>query len=161
MADRTRRANGAGSITTRPDGALIVRVTDPVTRQRHKRIVQRGSRVDGRAETPAQHRQRASVTLNQLHADVAAQPASRGTVPTVAEYAARWLNSHREFKPTTRDHYERVIRLYLTPVVGAVRLDRLTVEHVNQLDEGLAGGDRPKGRTTRGHARTALSVSRH
>lgn len=158
MADRTRRANGAGSVTTRPDGALIVRVTDPATGQRHKRIVQRGIRDDGRPETPAQHRQRGDKALAKLLADTAASSRPRHAMPTFAEFATCWLNGRRDFKLTTRDHYERIIRLYLIPTIGSVRLDQLTVEHVNKLDADMASAQRAKGRTTRGHARTTLTV---
>jgi len=47
--NRARRANGEGSITARPDGALILRVTRP-NGSRSKRIVHRGVRDDGQPE---------------------------------------------------------------------------------------------------------------
>lgn len=158
MADRTRRANGAGSVTTRADGALIVRVTDP-TGKRHKRIITRGTRDDGKPETPASHRARANKAIEQLTAEVSTIATHAATaVPTLAEYATRWLAARRDIKRTTRDHYERIITLYLAPILGALRIDRITVAEVNRLDAELSSGERPKGRTTRKHARAALTV---
>lgn len=138
MADRTRRANGTGSITSRDDGALIVRVTHPETGVRHKRIVKRGVQDDGRSETPAQHRKRAEIALTGLRADLL-RPASLREQWTVEQYARdRYLPSLAEStKPNTRRSYRKELELYVFPYVGAISLAALTADDIDQLDRTL------------------------
>jgi integrase len=137
-SSRARRANGEGSITQRDDGALIVRVTDPTTGKRIKRIVARAVLDDGRAETPAQHRKRADAALGQLRADLA-RPAALRERWTVDRYAReQYLPSLVETtKPYTRFSYRKELDLYVFPHVGGIELSKLTVDDVDRLDRLL------------------------
>jgi integrase len=162
MATVSRRANGTGSITARPeDGALVIRVSDPATGRRVKRIVHRGTRDDGRAETPAAHRGRAEQALEALQAHVQ-RPASLRERWTVEKYAReRYLPSVVEaLKPNTVFGYAAVLDSMVYPFVGHVELSKLSADHVDDLDRQLAA----KGYSlvSRRHARGALGrVLRH
>lgn len=58
---------------------------------------------------------------------------------TVGEWLDRWL-AQESHKPATEASYESHVRLYLKPLIGHVRLDRLTVGHLvemfNAIDDG-------------------------
>lgn len=49
---------------------------------------------------------------------------------TTGDYLTRWLDGHRDFKPTTRHNYEISINTYLIPLLGHVDLTRLQPEHI-------------------------------
>lgn len=55
-----------------------------------------------------------------------------GDRETVGAYLTRWLDGLR-VKPTTLANYESVVRLYLKPELGAVRLRDLQPEHLDGL----------------------------
>lgn len=52
---------------------------------------------------------------------------------TVGEWLAEWLSVKADLRATTRRSYESHIRLYLTPHLGQVRLDRLRVAHIHAM----------------------------
>ena len=54
---------------------------------------------------------------------------------TVAEYLDGWLPGHARaaVRPNTRANYAAMIRGYVTPHIGAVRLEDLTPDHVTEL----------------------------
>lgn len=56
-------------------------------------------------------------------------------LPTVAEYASRWIGSRTKsgepLRPRTRSGYERILRLHLQPdPIGELTLDAVTVADV-------------------------------
>lgn len=165
MSDRSvraRRPNGAGSITTRPDGAAIIRVTDAAG-VRHKRIVPRAVRDDGtgRPETAAQHRQRAERALVELRRHVA-RPSSLRERWTIERYAReRYLPSVVEaLKANTVCGYTAVLDSMVFPFIGRVELSKLSADHVDDLDRQLAA--RGYSLVSRRHARGAVGrVLRH
>ena len=158
MSDRirARRANGEGSISEpRPgDGAIVLRVTAPDGRRR-KRIAHREQ------ETPSQHRRRAERILREFVAEVAAKaaPVERWTVQRWA--TERYLPSLVESRePNTVASYRKVLDTDVAPHVGAIALDRLTVDDVNMLDRILVARGLALG--TRRHARGLLGrIVRH
>jgi integrase len=54
-------------------------------------------------------------------------------LPTVGEYLVRWLAGRRQFKHGIVRCYDSHIRRYLTPHLGAIRIDRLRPGHVQAL----------------------------
>ncbi len=78
-------------------------------------------------------------------------PAAGGRAPTFAEYAPQWL-ARRNLKPRTRHDYQALIDAYLTPVWADVRLDRISVEDVEQWHAGLL----PDAPTQRAHVYSLL-----
>ena len=63
--------------------------------------------------------------------------------PTFAEYAECWLSQHAEIqcKPSTVTRYREILRLYLLPAFGTVRLGQITRAMVKEfLSEKASGG---------------------
>ena len=53
-------------------------------------------------------------------------------IPTVARYLTRWLTGviEPDLEPATYAYYETMARLYVSPALGSIRLDRLQTEDV-------------------------------
>ena len=146
-----RRANGSGTLRT--DGAIAVRTTDPHTGRRVKRVVPRLAN-----ESAAQHRRRASKTLTELRAELAATPVSMREPGTVAQYFADAYLPTVEAsgcKRTTVDSYRIIFAKYVDPFVGHIELTELTVHDIDQMDRRLTAAGRSI--TTRRHARQNLA----
>jgi len=151
-----RRANGAGSMNLRPDGAFDVRVSLPGGRRR-RQIVRRLPE-----ESKAQFQRRAEAVIDAMH-----RAADRGHVvpsghTTVAAYAETWLTRERSkseagrgLAQSTLSYYEQVFKLYLVPYVGSRPLPALTTEDVEQMMNSLSSEGRSP-RTVQA-ARNALS----
>jgi integrase len=61
---------------------------------------------------------------------------------TLAEFGPRWLLDYVDaegLKPSTKDAYERILRLHLYPPIGEVRLDAIGELHVQKVKLCLAG----------------------
>ncbi len=70
---------------------------------------------------------------------------------TVAEYLPGWLAAHAlEIKPRTRADYDRIIRAYITPHIGRVKLQDLRPAHINAMYRALLNGGGFKGRPLSG-----------
>lgn len=52
---------------------------------------------------------------------------------TVGEWLDRWLASKKKLKPNSRRGYTSIIRVHLKPLIGTVRLDRLSVPHLDDM----------------------------
>src|SRR5665213_553636 len=151
-----RRANGAGSMSLRPDGAFDVRVSLPGGRRR-RRIVRRLPE-----ESKAQFQRRAEGVIDSMN-----QAAYRGHVvpsghTTVAAYTETWLaqeqrktDAGRGLAQSTVSYYEQVFTLYVMPHVGSRPLPALTTEDVERMMNSLSREGRSP-RTVQA-ARNALS----
>lgn len=60
-----------------------------------------------------------------------------GELPTVAQWLEQWLRGKKRIRKTTRVSYASHIRLYLTPHLGCLRLDRLRVSHVADMFDAI------------------------
>ena len=74
--------------------------------------------------------------------DLARVSASRGAYLdrsslTVGDYLNEWIAGHVEVKPKTRLEYGKIIRLYLNPRIGAIRLQGLRPTEVSRLYQDL------------------------
>lgn len=84
---------------------------------------------------------------------------------TVARYLDRWLEvPPRKLRPLTVVNYRNVVRLYIVPTIGQVRLRSLTPEHVDRMVHDLANGNpdanpprKPVSANTQRNARNVLS----
>ncbi|HET8632309.1 MAG TPA: N-terminal phage integrase SAM-like domain-containing protein [Thermomicrobiales bacterium] len=58
---------------------------------------------------------------------------------TVAQFLAGWLanNARPAVRPKTYDSYAQVIRLYIAPTIGELRLARLQPQHVQAMLNGM------------------------
>lgn len=100
----------------------------------------------GRTKTKARDRRvvygttkaEAQRKLGELLADIIDAPEQSGAHMTVGAWLDEWLDTYKPLiKPQTRDGYESKIRAYLKPLIGNVRLDRLTVLQVEQIEPRL------------------------
>lgn len=89
---------------------------------------------------------------------------------TVGAYLTRWLTDleARDLAPKTLDQYQRLTRLHIIPVLGTMKLDRLTAADVNRwLRDRQKGDDATKRKPLsaktcsllRGTLRAALNVA--
>ncbi|WP_219508956.1 tyrosine-type recombinase/integrase [Nonomuraea ceibae] len=56
---------------------------------------------------------------------------------TVEEWLAEFLKRKRVIEPTTRRSYESHVRLYLTPYLGSIRLDKLRVSDIAGMFDAI------------------------
>lgn len=119
-----RRFKGEGTLFKRADGYWVGGVELPTTdgRRRQKRVT-------------ARDRNTCIDKLKKLRREI-----DDGRIPvtgrtTVAKWLDRWLNEIHvsQIRPTTRVSYAATIRLYVNPVIGTKRLDRLTPENVRGM----------------------------
>ncbi|MFC5214333.1 tyrosine-type recombinase/integrase [Streptomyces coerulescens] len=57
---------------------------------------------------------------------------------TVGAWLDLWLGGKKALRKSGRDRYELDIRYHLRPRIGHIRLDRLTVPHLDEMFEGIA-----------------------
>lgn len=74
---------------------------------------------------------------------------------TLADLCAAWLES-ANVRESTREYYERAMRLYVLPALGKVRLDKLTPERIEALYRKL---DTAKARKAHLALRRCLAVA--
>jgi integrase len=145
-----RRGNREGSIFRRKDGLWQGAVT---LEDGTRKYLYGGSREEIRRKVSG-----------ALHAiDVGTMSESHGI--TVADFLDQWLAEvvKPSVRPWTFKGYEVHIRLHLKPIIGKVKLDRLTPLHVHQLlNSKIASGLSPRSvRYIRGTLRTALNQAIH
>ena len=71
-----------------------------------------------------------------------ARPQPRKEVPTLAEFAGRFVDRYARAnrqKPSTVANKETLLRVHLVPALGATRLDAITNEDVQRLKGALSG----------------------
>lgn len=81
----------------------------------------------------------------------------REEVPTLAEFAPRFLENHAEAnrqKPSTVASKETILRVHLIPILGGKRLDRISNEDVQRVKNRLQG----KARKTVNNVLTVLNT---
>lgn len=79
------------------------------------------------------------------------RPADAAPVPTLTDYAAKWLPA-RELKPSTRSHYRRLLERHVLPDLGQWRVNALTPDVVRAWHKAFPA-DIP---TMRAHAYALL-----
>ncbi|MFF4454966.1 tyrosine-type recombinase/integrase [Streptomyces goshikiensis] len=57
---------------------------------------------------------------------------------TVGDWLDLWLGGKKALRKSGRDRYQLDIRHHLRPRIGHIRLDRLTVPHLDEMFEGIA-----------------------
>lgn len=100
------------------------------------------SRMDAEAWLAARHRETVSDDW---------QPPVRTVAVTFSVFAQRWL-THRELKPRTRDHYQRLLEREILPTLGGMPLKRITADAVEDWHAALP----PKRKTYNAHAYSLL-----
>jgi len=132
-----RRIKGSGAIFPRKDGRWSGYVELGADNGRKKRKI-----VYGR--TPKEVENRIRGLLNDLASG--APPPSRS--PQLGQFLQRWLTAVRpSLRPATYVSYEGVARLHITPRIGRITLDKLTVDHVAGMIADLQASDRLSNRS--------------
>ena len=119
-----RRSNSEGTIFQDKDGVWWAQLPPDEQGRRPKR----------RAKTQRE----ALEKLRQMQAE-RARGLTMSAKPTIADYAETWLETsvRRDVKPSTFHSYDYIIRHYVLPHVGEVRLDKLTPSRVRQFFNAL------------------------
>jgi integrase len=115
------RANGEGSIYPFRNGfAAYVWVTTPAGDRKRKYVY-------------GPDRETVHGKWIELHRKAAERPVPT-RVPTLGDWLATWLAEEvtPNLAPSTAVNYAMFVRLYIVPVLGAVRLDRLSVQDVQR-----------------------------
>ncbi|MBD0734460.1 tyrosine recombinase XerC [Streptomyces sp. CBMA29] len=115
----TKRSNGEGSIYPYKNGhAAYVWVTKPDGKRARKYVY-------------GKSRDEVHDKWIRLHAEAKNGPVSTSS-PTLGPYLTRWLAEvvDPDLKPKTAETYAMHVRLYITPGLGAKRLDKLTVRDI-------------------------------
>ena len=126
----TRRANGEGTIGRRSDGRWEVRYFVPKGSGRERRVIYAKTRTEARE------------ALRTALAD-----RDRGVVPapareTVGSFLTAWCEGvEATVRGRTVDSYRQIVASHLVPLLGAVRLSRLSPEHVQRAYRELADRD--------------------
>jgi len=125
-----KRGNGDGTYYKRPDGRWEAKLTLP---NGARKSVYGRTRADAKAKA-AELMRRSDQGLDVLSRE-----------QTLAEFLERWLAdvAARRVRPSTRESYERVIRVRILPALGKTKLSAVTPLQLQALysrllDKGLA-----------------------
>ena len=140
MAARTRKRRGFGRIERLGSGRYRAAYTGPDGRlYRAPTTFKRED--DAVAWLSAR---RAEIEMEVWAPDAAARGARQRAAPTFGAYAEAWLETRktrgRELRPTTRYHYRVLLDTYINPAFGEQRIDRISVDDVNDWYDQLAPG---------------------
>lgn len=125
-----KRANGEGTIYQRKDGrwegAALLPAPD-------------GARLRRRVYGATRQEVHGKLTALLRQAQQGLPVSSSGQ--TVEAYLASWLRdvARQRVRPRTYETYELLIRLHISPVIGRVRLDRLSAADVRRLLQAKSG----------------------
>jgi len=121
-----RRANGEGSIRKRKDGRWEGRYTAAYDPETGKRVVKN---VLGKTQAEVREKLKKAIeesgTLDILRSDEY----------TVASWAQTWFELYAEpnIRESTADYYKRYIDRHIVPVLGDIKLNKLTARDIQKL----------------------------
>lgn len=146
-----RREKGSGGITRLANGkyrAFVETTPDPGDGSRRR------VSATGRTKSEALRKARDKA----LRPDMGMTP---GGNATVAEWMDHWVDEVIEPRraPNTTKSYRTRIRMDITPVIGAVPLDRLRPSHVRMVENRILRGDGRTGTDPRSAATARLTHS--
>ena len=122
-----KRADGEGTISKRPDGTWEAKISlgyDGEGKRKRKTIYGR---------TQGEVREKIEVLKQRV-----ASGTYTDTKLTIAAYLERWLGEKkRTLKPSTLEQYESCINRSIVPIIGSVKLDKLTPLQVQNLVNGI------------------------
>jgi integrase len=136
---KTRRQRGEGGLSQRADGLWrgTLDLGWGLNGKRRQKVVY--------AKTKAE----AAKKLNRLKRELEdTGTIGDGDQVTVEGWLTHWLTdiAARKVRPSTLQGYKSKINEYLVPYLGQIRLNRLTPQHVRDLDATLAKPDPARGR---------------
>lgn len=126
----TRRANGEGSIYEQRKGLYAAHITGEDGKRKY---------FYGKTKTKVREKLNAALLEKQQGILVI------GPQQTLKDYLAHWLEHSVKgiIRPRSYERYEATVRLHIVPIVGKVKLQSLTPQHVQtlmyqKLKEGLS-----------------------
>lgn len=124
----TKRTPGEGSLYKRADGYWVASVEVPSADGRRSRKT-----------VSSRDRGTAARKLQALQAKARAGAAATSSRATVAQWLEHWLETIHgpEVRPTTYDSYEQAIRIHIVPVLGARRIDQLSLEDIRTMHRAV------------------------
>ena len=135
----TRRAKGEGTVYRRSDGRWVGQVNLGWKDGRRIRKSLQGS-------TAKEVRDRVRALVRNV--EDGALPATRS--PRLSDFFTQWLTSVKPaLRPSTYASYEGTTRLHITPEIGHVALDKLSIDHVSRLIARKRGESQLSPRSTR------------
>ncbi len=135
----SKRGNGDGAYYKRPDGRWEAKITLPG-----------GQRKSVYGRTRSEARTRATQLLDRAGQGLDV----RSRDQTLAAFLERWLVdvASRRIRPTTRESYERVIRVRILPALGKTKLTAVTPLQLQALYTRLQDGGLAPASVVRTHA---------
>jgi integrase len=132
MAEKTprkRNPNGSGTIGTRKDGRVELKLFVDTPDGKRKRVSVYGRTWD---EADAERTRLKELQRRGIPVDV--------TTMTVGQYRKHWVEdvAREQVRPTTYRSYEQLVRLYLVPGLGKYKLRGLQAQQVRTWLGGLA-----------------------
>ena len=127
-----KRGNGEGSIYKQRDNLWAASITVETAQGRKRKYFYGKTRKEVQEKLAAAAHERQQGTIV--------------TAPnqTIEQFLTNWLMTHKSsVRPRTTERYEGFVRLHVVPVIGRVRLDKLSAQHVQtlyaqKLEEGLS-----------------------
>jgi integrase len=134
----TRRDKGDGSVFQRADGKWVAMLDLGLVNGKRRRAT--------RVTKTKREAQQKLAELKRLHGQGVDLTVER---QTVNQYLDHWLSGiKQDCKPKTHAIYEMMVRCYITPHIGHIRLLELTVQHVERMKTALQSRDNPLTSTT-------------
>jgi integrase len=127
-----KRGNGEGSVYKQREGLWAASITVDTGQGRKRKYFY------GKTRKEVQEKLAAAVHERQQGTIVTAPH------QTVEQFLTNWLVAHKpSVRPRTTERYEGFVRLQVVPVIGHVRLDKLSAQHIQtlyaqKLEEGLS-----------------------
>lgn len=88
-------------------------------------------------------RRKNKAELLAVMADLKADLATRGDLPTKSQTVEQWFTywvehiAAKEVRPNTLDGYRRTIKNHIIPAIGKVKLDKLTATHIRRVHDAI------------------------
>ena len=129
----TKRNNGAGSIFQRKDGKWVAAVWDPSI----------GKQIRKYAAT----KNKADAKLREMLIRIKEGTPATDKVITLNEYASAWAldRAGRRRSGSTVNIYVQRLDLYVLPIIGSKRLDKITKADVEDVLDSMAEKDLSRG----------------
>ena len=78
---------------------------------------------------------------------------------TVSAYLEQWLASKRDIRPKTQVDYERVVRAFLSPILGRLQFEGLRPLHIRKLHDQMLGEGRSPTVVRRAHVILGIALN--
>jgi integrase len=128
MAKQTKNQVKNGIVFSGKSWSYVIRVPDPLTGKTKPAWF-------GKYDTAIS----AKLARDKARVAIAQRDYIAPTKLTVGEYLTAWIDAHaRKIKPTTLNRYRELIKDYLVPRLGSIKLQELKPLHIEQFYNSMA-----------------------